>query len=82
MGDVMDQQTADAQFAKQLQGYQKWKNYIDPSSLSQAQQTALTSFEYNLGSGIWAGDAKPIIDKIKAGDIAGAQEYMKLFINA
>lgn len=82
MGDTITQEEADQQFSKQLEWYQNWKNYIDPSTLSPQQQTALTSFEYNLWSGIWSKNAMPILNKIKSGDISGAQSLMKQFVNA
>lgn len=82
MGDTIDQGTADQQFTKQLSGYQNWKSYIDPKKLSTEQQTALTSFEYNLGSNIWSKDAMPILTKLQSGDIAGAQKYMKQYTTA
>ena len=43
---------------------------------------ALTSFEYNLGSGIWQKDAMPILDLINKGDFAGAAEIMKEYVYA
>lgn len=74
----MDQQTADQLLQTKVGQYQNFANKINVP-LTEAQKTALTSFEYNLGKNIWDGTAKPIIDKINAGDFAGAAEYMKKF---
>lgn len=82
MGDTMDRATADQEFTKQVAWYQTWSNYIDPSKLSEGQKTALTSFEYNLGKGIWEKNAMPILKYIESGDIAWAQKYMKQYVNA
>lgn len=73
---------ADNLFQQQLQSYQNWKNYIDPATLSEWQKTALTSFEYNLGSWIWEKNAMPILDRIKSWDISWAQNIMKKYIYA
>ena len=44
--------------------------------LSEDQEAALTSFEYNLGKGIWDKGAKGILYAINSGDYAHAQELM------
>jgi len=80
--DTITQEEADKEFTKQIQRYQNWKNFIDENTLSEAQKTALTSFEYNLGSGIWAKSADSILNKIKSWDITGAQADMKQYVNA
>ena len=48
----MDRATADAELPNQLPNYQNFKNYIKVP-LSPQQESALTSFEYNLGRNIW-----------------------------
>ena len=50
--------------------------------LSSSQQAALSSFEYNLGSGIWKKSAQNIIDKINVGDLVGAGNEMKKYNRA
>ena len=48
----MDRATADAEFNNQIQKYQTFQNLVTVP-LPESQKAALTSFEYNLGSGIW-----------------------------
>ena len=74
----MTRQQADSVFANKIGEYTNYKNLVKVP-LTQAQETALNSFEYNLGKNIWNGDAKPVIDKINKGDFAGAAEYLKKF---
>ena len=50
--------------------------------LSSSQQAALSSFEYNLGSGIWKKSAQNIIDKINARDFTGAANEMLQYNHA
>lgn len=80
-GDTMTRKRADELFADKVSQYTNYRNLIKVP-LNQTQEAALNSFEYNLGQGIWNKDAKPIIDKINAGDFAGASEYMKKFVYA
>ena len=83
-GDTITQQEADAQLANKAQQYTKFANLVKVP-LSDAQKSALTSFEYNLWSGIWTKSkwwAQEVINKINAGDFAGAWEEMKKFVNA
>lgn len=61
----MDINTANAQFDEKVGKYTNFKNFVKVP-LSESQQAALNSFEYNLGSGIWEKDAMPIIDKINS----------------
>ena len=53
-------------------------NYITVP-LSDSQKAALSSFEFNLWSWIRAKNAKPILDKINAGDLQGAGNLMKQY---
>ena len=63
MGDTMSREVADNMFPQKVAQYQNWKNYIT-TPLTPSQEAALTSFEYNLGSGIWSKNAMPIIENI------------------
>lgn len=65
----MSREQADSMFANKVNQYTKYKDLVKVP-LSQSQEAALNSFEYNLGSGIWKKDAMPIIDKINSGDFA------------
>lgn len=80
-GDTMTREKADEMFATKVGQYTNFKNLVKVP-LNANQEAALNSFEYNLGSGIWQKSAMPIIDKINAGDFAGAAEYMKKFVYA
>lgn len=77
----MDRATADAEFDKQVQKYQNFQNLVTVP-LSESQKAALTSFEYNLGSGIWKKDAMPIINAINNGDFAKAGQIMQQYNKA
>jgi len=71
----------DTELQNQIQQHSNYQNFITVP-LSEAQQTALTSFEYNLWPNIWKWDWKGIIDKINAWDLEWAVEEMKLFTYA
>lgn len=75
-GQKITREQADAEFNGRSFRYES----IIEVPLSESQRAALASFEWNHGGGIWKGDAKPIIDKINAGDFAWAAEYMKQFV--
>jgi len=81
MGDTMDRATADAEFNNQIQKYQTFQNLVTVP-LSESQKAALTSFEYNLGSGIWKKNAMPIITAINNGDLAKAGQLMQSYNQA
>ena len=76
MGDTITREEALNQLDKQLPKYQTFKNKIDTSSLTEDQEAALTSFEYNLGSGIWDKGAKSILYAVQAGDFNFAMKQM------
>ena len=76
MGDTITREEALTQLEKQLPKYQTFKNKIDTSSLTEDQEAALTSFEYNLGSGIWDKGGKSILYAINAGDFEFAKSQM------
>jgi len=63
MGDTMSRDVADSMFSKVVNQYTNWKNFVKVP-LTENQQTALTSFEYNLGQGIWQKNAMPIINSL------------------
>lgn len=77
----MDRATADAEFNNQIQKYQNFQNLVTVP-LSESQKAALTSFEYNLGSGIWKKDAMPIITAINNGDLNKAGQLMQQYNTA
>jgi len=77
----MDRATADAEFNNQIKRYQTFQNLVTVP-LSESQKAALTSFEYNLGSGIWKKNAMPIITAINNGDTAKAGQLMQQFNTA
>lgn len=81
MGDTIDRATADAEFNNQIQKYQTFQNLVTVP-LSESQKAALTSFEYNLGSGIWKKDAMPIITAINNGDLNKAGQLMQQYNKA
>lgn len=81
MGDTMDRATADTEFDKQIQKYQNFQNLVTVP-LSESQKAALTSFEYNLGGGIWKKDAMPIITAINNGDLNKAGQLMQQYNKA
>ena len=47
------------------------------ANLSPQQEEALTSFAYNLGTGIWEGSG--ILEAVNAGDFRKAGDLMKLY---
>ena len=81
MGDTMDRATADTEFDKQIQRYQNFQNLVTVP-LSESQKAALTSFEYNLGGGIWKKDAMPIITASNNGDLNKAGQLMQQYNKA
>ena len=76
MGDTITREEALNQLDKQLPKYQTFKNKLSGVSLSEDQEAALTSFEYNLGSGIWDKGAKSILYAVQAGDFNFAMKQM------
>ena len=76
------QAEAQAQLGADIAKHSNWKNYIDESTLSDSQKTALASFEYNLWPWIWDKWAVNIINMVKSGDLAGAGKEMQKYVNA
>jgi lysozyme len=75
MGDTITREEADAELQKQIGKYQSFKNKVKVT-LTEDQETALTSFEYNLGGGVWNTTGKAIIHSINAGDFEEAARLM------
>ena len=75
IGDTMTRQEAEAELQVQLPKYQTFKSKVKVD-LNEDQEAALTSFEYNLGKGIWDKGAKSILYAINSGDFSHAQELM------
>lgn len=78
MWDTITQAQADIELQKQIARYQNFQNLVTVP-LTNNQKTALTSFEYNLWSGIrtkssWWG--QEIIKAVNAGDMKKAGELM------
>lgn len=76
MGDTMTREEALNQLEIQLPKYQTFKNKLQGVKLSEDAEAALTSFEYNLGSGIWDKGAKSILHAVQAGDFEHATSLM------
>lgn len=75
---TMDRWTADNLLWQEISQRQNFMNYITVP-LSDSQKAALSSFEFNLWSWIREKNAKPILDKINAGDLQGAWNLMKQY---
>lgn len=78
---TITQEEADSEFAKQVKTYQNFKDLITVP-LTEAQETALTSFEYNLGRNIWNQSGADIIKAINNNDFEEAGRIMKLYNQA
>ena len=82
LGDTLTKDQANSLLSSQINSqYSSFKSRVQVP-LTQGQKAALTSFEYNLGSGIWDKGAQKIIDKINQGDLQGAGEIMKRYNKA
>ena len=75
---TMDRWTADTLLSQEISQRQNFMNYITVP-LSESQKAALSSFEFNLWSWIREKNAKPILDKINAGDLKWAGDLMKQY---
>lgn len=75
---TMDRWTADNLLWQEISQRQNFMNYITVP-LSESQKAALSSFEFNLWSWIREKNAKPILDKINAGDLQWAWNLMKQY---
>lgn len=77
MGDSMTKEAAEKELQKQIWSRQRFRDSVTVP-LSPEQATALTSFEYNLWSGIWQTTGKAIIEAINNNDFEEAARIMKL----
>lgn len=81
-GDVITQQQAIQLLAQDIARHSTFQNKIT-RPLTQGQLTALSSFEYNLGSGVWNQNAgQQIIAAINSGDLNTAAALMQQFNKA
>ena len=71
----------DTELQNQIAKHSNYANLVKVP-LSEAQKTALTSFEYNLWPNIWSWTWKTIIDKINSWDLEWASREMKLYNQA
>lgn len=79
--DTIDRGTADSLLQDKIWQYQNRRNFVT-TPLSSDQETALTSFEYNLWQGIRQTTWVNIINSINNGDIPWAISILKQHINA
>lgn len=79
--DTIDRGTADSLLQDKIWQYQNRRNFVT-TPLSSDQETALTSFEYNLWQGIRQTTWANIINSINNGDIPWAISILKQHINA
>ena len=65
-----------------VRDYSKFADKLEDVEITPNQFTALNSFEYNLGSGVWEQPAgQEILKAIRNKDLNRASELMKQFIN-
>jgi len=77
MGDTITQEVADIEINKQIAKHSNYKEAVTVE-LTDTQEQALASFEYNLGAGIWNTTGKEIIEAINQGDTREAARIMAL----
>lgn len=75
---TMDRATADELLKQEINQRQDFMNYITVP-LNENQKAALSSFEFNLWSGIREKNAMPILDKINQWDLKWAWEIIKKY---
>lgn len=80
MGDTLTKKDANKILMEKIKHYQNWRNFVT-RDLSPEQEIALTSFEYNLGSGIWKKNALPILTDINEGRYMSALEKIQEYIH-
>lgn len=76
-GDTITPAEAQNLLAQAIQQHSTWTTLVN-RALSPLQKTALASFEYNLGSGIW-NQARDVIAAVNNGDFARAGDLMKAY---
>lgn len=79
-GDRLNQEQAETLMQQSvIQNYTTFEDKVS-ANLSPNQFAALTSFEYNLGSGVWqTPTGTDIINRINRGDYAGAARLMQQY---
>ncbi len=81
-GDRITREQADEELIRQIPKYQNFKKIVT-IDVSPQQEAALTSFEYNLGSGVWEGDrGKKIINLLNSGEVEQAGALMRTYRKA
>ncbi len=78
---TMDRATADELLKQEINQRQDFMNYITVP-LNENQKAALSSFEFNLWSGIREKNAMPILEKINAWDLKWAGDILKQYVNS
>ena len=81
MGDTITQDQAEQELQRQIERHSNYQALVTVP-LSNAQKTALSSFEYNLGPNIWNRDGKEVIDLINSWDLQWAANLMLKFNKA
>ena len=76
LGDSITREESEEILTKQIREHSAFSEKVDVT-LSPSQKQALSSFEFNLGSGIWDGTGKAIIQAVNEGDLRKAAEVMK-----
>lgn len=80
-GDTISMDESKQRLAQEIDNRQNYMNYIKVP-LSESQKSALSSFEFNLWSGIWEKNAMPILNAINSWDFNKAGELMKQYNRA
>jgi lysozyme len=82
-GDTINEPQAKSLALQQaVNDYSTFADKLGETPLTPNQFTALNSFEYNLGPGVWNQPAgKQILASIQKGDLKTAQSLMQKFIN-
>lgn len=78
--DTIDRATADKLLRQEISQRQNFMKYVTVP-LTESQKAALSSFEFNLWSGIWEKNAMPILNKLNQGDLQWAAQYLKQYAN-
>ena len=79
--DTITQEQSEQELQRQIQRHSNYEAVVTVP-LSNAQKTALSSFEYNLWPNIWKWDGKGIIDMINDGNLQWAADLMLKFNKA
>lgn len=79
--DTISMDESKQRLQEEINNRQNYMNYVTVP-LSDSQKAALSSFEFNLWSGIWEKDAMPILNAINSWDFNKAWEIMKQYNKA